>query len=389
MSSRQSVPRIVIAPDSFKGSLSAAAAARAMADGIRRVRPDAHLILTPMADGGEGTLEAMLTRGGQALTLQVDGASGARRVANAGLLADGSGMLECAEIVGITDTVAMAVPVTERSSTGLGMAIRALLDRGIGRILIGLGGSSTNDGGAGMLAALGAALLDVEGRAVAPTPAGLARLHRVDLRQLDARLRDTQLIALNDVDNPLIGDTGATAVFGLQKGVSPAEVKSIDASLNRYAALLEAAGGWPTRSSEESAKARDLPGAGAAGGLGFALWLLGAELAAGAEVVATEIRLDAALAGAHWLITGEGRSDTQTLNGKAPFVACRHAQRVGVPATLLSGAVDTLALPRLAACFDGCFSSAPGPIGLELALRDAAALLADAAQQLARLRFLG
>ncbi|MEX3760460.1 glycerate kinase [Paraburkholderia phenoliruptrix] len=378
MPNSPSTPVVVIAPDSFKGSLSAEQVAQAIASGVRRARPDAEVRICPMADGGEGTLDAMLTRGGERRTLSVRGAAGPVRDALAGVLADGSAIVETAEVVGITDPVGMGVPVEARSTRGMGEAIGALLDAGVRRFFVALGGSSTNDGGAGLLAGLGVKLFDAQGNALEPTPEQLARVARVDVSQLDARLADAHFIGMSDVDNPLTGEHGATAVFGPQKGVKPDQVATIDAALARYADLLEAALGRT---------ARELPGAGAAGGLGFALHLLGAQFEPGAETVARQIGLDAALAGANWLITGEGRSDVQTLHGKAPFIACRHAQAAGVPATLLSGAVDSAALPRLADYFSGCFSPAPGPITLEFAIRDAARLLADEAEQLTRLKY--
>ncbi len=378
MPNSPSTPVVVIAPDSFKGSLSAEQVAQAIASGVRRARPDAEVRICPMADGGEGTLDAMLTRGGERRTLSVRGAAGPVRDALAGVLADGSAIVETAEVVGITDPVGMGVPVEARSTRGMGEAIGALLDAGVRRFFVALGGSSTNDGGAGLLAGLGVKLFDAQDNALEPTPEQLARVARVDVSQLDARLADAHFIGMSDVDNPLTGEHGATAVFGPQKGVKPDQVATIDAALARYADLLEAALGRT---------ARELPGAGAAGGLGFALHLLGAQFEPGAETVARQIGLDAALAGANWLITGEGRSDVQTLHGKAPFIACRHAQAAGVPATLLSGAVDSAALPRLADYFSGCFSPAPGPITLEFAIRDAARLLADEAEQLTRLKY--
>lgn len=373
-----SSPVVVIAPDSFKGSLGAEQVALAIASGIRRARPDAALRICPMADGGEGTLDAMLTGGGERRTLRVRGAAGPLREAITGLLADGSAIIETAEIVGITDPVGMGVPVEARSTRGMGEAIGALLDAGVRRFFVALGGSSTNDGGAGLLVGLGVKLFDAQDNQLDATPEQLARLARVDVSQLDARLADTRFVGMSDVDNPLTGEHGATAIFGPQKGVRPDQLESIDAALGRFADLLESALGRV---------ARDQPGAGAAGGLGFALHMLGAQFEPGAETVARQIGLDAALEGADWLITGEGRSDVQTLHGKAPFIACRHAQAAGVPATLLSGAVDAAALPRLAEHFAGCFSPAPGPITLEVAIRDAARLLADQAEQLTRLKY--
>jgi glycerate kinase len=371
-------PVVVIAPDSFKGSLSAQQVAQAIASGVQRARPDARVRICPMADGGEGTLDAMLTRGGERRKLSVRGAAGHLREALSGVLADGSAIIETAEIVGITDPVGMGVPVEARSTRGVGEAVRALLDAGVRHFFVALGGSSTNDGGAGLLSGLGLKLFDGQGNELEGTPEQLARVARVDVSQLDARLADTRFVGMSDVDNPLTGEHGATAVFGPQKGVKPDQVAAIDAALARFADLLEAALGRC---------ARELPGAGAAGGLGFALHMLGARFEPGAETVARQIGLDAALTGADWLITGEGRSDVQTLHGKAPFIACRHAQAAGVPATLLSGAVDSAALPRLADYFSGCFSPAPGPITLEAAISDAARLLANEAEQLTRLKY--
>jgi glycerate kinase len=376
----RSTPIVVIAPDSFKGSLSAQDVAQAIAEGVRRALPDAQVRLCPMADGGEGTLDAMLAQGGERRILRVRGAAQAQRDAAVGLLPDGSAVIETAEIVGITDALAMQTDVEARSTRGMGEAIRMLLDAGARRFFVALGGSSTNDGGAGLLVGLGAKLFDAQERELEPTPAALATLSRVDVSGLDARLAQASFVAMSDVDNPLTGDHGATAVFGPQKGVTPERVGPIDAVLTHFAALAETALGRT---------ARDLPGAGAAGGLGFALHLLGARFEPGAEVVASQVGLDAALANADWLITGEGRSDAQTLHGKAPFIACRHARAAGVPATLLSGGVDPNALARLGEHFAGCFSPAPGPITLDLAIRDAARLLANEAEQLTRLKFGG
>lgn len=371
-------PVIVIAPDSFKGSLSADGVAAAIAEGIRRVRADADIRIRPMADGGEGTLDAMLSMGGERRVLTVEGAAGPKRDAAVGLLHDGSAIVETAEIVGITDPVGMGVPVDARSTRGMGEAIRALLDEGVRRFYVALGGSSTNDAGAGLLAGLGLQLFDAAGKLLEPTPQALAQVARVDVSGLDERLGEASFVGMSDVDNPLTGEHGATAVFGPQKGVTPGQVAPIDAALGRFADLLEAALGR---------RVRDEAGSGAAGGLGFALRMLGASFEPGAEVVACTIGLDKALDRADWLITGEGRSDVQTLHGKAPFIACRHAAAAGVPATLLSGAVDAAALPRLAEHFSGCFSPAPGPITLETAIRDAARLLANEAEQLARLKY--
>src|SRR5258708_7333953 len=378
MPNPSSTPVVVIAPDSFRGSPGVDQVAAAIATGIQRARPDAVVRICPMADGGEGTLDAMLTRGGERRTLTVRGAAGPGRQAPTRLLADGSAIIETAGKLRITDPGGLGGARGARRTPRLGGASRAPLDAGVRRFYVALGGSSTNDGGAGLLAGLGMKLFDAQGQELEPTPQQLAKVARVDVSELDARLADTTFVGMSDVDNPLTGEHGATAVFGPQKGVQPDQVATVDAALARFADLLAPA---------LNRVARNEAGAGAAGGLGFALHMLRAQFQPGAEVVAQQIGLDAALEGANWLITGEGRSDVQTLHGKAPFIACRHAQAAGVPATLLSGAVDSAALPRLAEYFSGCFSPAPGPISLEAAIRDAARLLADAAEQLTRLKY--
>ena len=342
-------PVVVIAPDSFKGSIAASRAASAIAEGLRRVWPGADLRLCPMADGGEGTLDAVLSRGGQRLTARVSGASGKTVEASYGIVGEGKiAIIEAAQIVGLTDPDGTAIDVEQRSSRGIGELMAKLLDGGLREFMVGLGGTSTNDGGAGMLAALGLRLLDANGRAVDATPEGLAKLAAVDAGGLDPRLRQTTITIMSDVDNVLAGPRGATAIFGPQKGVRPERVGELDARLARFAALVEKALGKA---------ARDRPGAGAAGGLGFALQLLGGEMRSGAEVVADLIGLDAALQGAHWVITGEGRSDAQTLLGKTPLVVASRAAKANVPATLISGAVDREALPQLAHASPDAFRS--------------------------------
>jgi glycerate kinase len=371
-------PIVVIAPDSFKGSLSAPGVCAAIARGLGRVWPDVEVRSCPMADGGEGTLDAVLTRGGERKTREVTGAGGSKRSAAYGIVAAGEGttaIVEAAEIVGITDADAMAVDATARSTTGMGEMIRALLDAGVRRFMIGVGGSSTNDGGAGMLAALGLAMVDGSNQPVAPTPQGLASVARVDASGLDRRLAECAITIMSDVNNPLCGERGATAVFGPQKGVRPDGIATVDATLSRYAALVERAVG---RNVVER------PGAGAAGGLGFALQLVGASFRSGAEVVADLLGLDAALDGATWAFSGEGRSDRQTLLRKAPFVVAERARAAGVPITLLSGAVDAAALSELSKVFSGCFALPSGPMSLEDCIAHADVLLADRAEQIAR-----
>lgn len=373
--------RVVIAPDSFKGSLAAHAVAAAIARGVARAIPDAAVRVCPMADGGEGTLDAVLaavgTRGVRH-TLQVRGAAGHMVAADYGLLdapGDATAVIEAAQVVSITDPQGMAVPIADRSTEGIGQLIAALLDQGIRRFMIGLGGSSTNDGGCGLLAALGLRMEDASGMRIAPTPAGLATLARVDAAALDARLAQCELHIMSDVNNPLCGEAGATAIFGPQKGVAAEAVATLDARLAHFGTLAEAAVGRA---------AAMLPGAGAAGGLGFALQLVGGRFSSGADVVAALVGLPEALADADWAITGEGRSDAQTLLAKAPTIVARLAAARAVPVTLISGAIDAKALPALREHFAGCFGLPHGPATLDACIANAAALLEERAEAVAR-----
>lgn len=366
--------RIVIAPDSFKGSLNAAKAAGAMAEGIRRVWPDAEIRLLPMADGGEGTLDAVLAAtGGAQQACIVTGGHGQPLRAAFGLLADGTAVVEAARVVGIALPGMLEVPVAQRTTRGLGELVAHCLDLGVRRFMVGLGGSATNDGGCGMLAALGVAFLDASGAPLPATLEGLASLAAVDFGGLDPRLASCDIAMLSDVDNPLCGKQGATAVFGPQKGVEPADVALFDRRLRHLADLCEAA------------VRRDLarqPGSGAAGGLGFAFGLLGGKYRSGAETVCELIGLDAALEEADWVLTGEGHSDVQTLRGKAPRVVARHARRLGVAVTLISGGIDDDAALR--AEFDACYSLLDATLSLPQAMREADSLLAARAETAAR-----
>ena len=371
--------RIVIAPDSFKGSLDAIDVARAIASGVRRVWPDADCVLVPMADGGEGTLDAVLSAGGERRAVQIRGAAGGPLCAGFGIVERDSrpvAIIETAQVVGITEPAGMAVPVGERATQGMGELIRHALELGVRDFLIGLGGSSTNDGGAGLLVGLGVRLLGEDDRTIAPHPEALGQLRRVDASGLDPRLGESRITIMSDVDNPLTGPRGATAIFGPQKGVTPDLHERYDGAIAGFARLAEKAFGR---------RASDNPGAGAAGGLGFALQLIGGEFRSGAEVIADLLRLDEALTGADWLITGEGRTDLQTLLGKTPHVVAQRAAKQGVPASLLSGGIDRAALPALADTFAGCFSLVFGPMSLADAIADSAGLLADSAEQMSRL----
>ena len=384
--------KIVLAPDSFKGSLSAEAVCAALELGLRRVLPDAEIVQRPMADGGEGTLDAVVTAlaahdknaGARRKQALVRNAAGQSAEAGYALIKQGviyeAALIEVAQIVGIEDAHNMAVPVGDRSSYGVGELMRLLVNDGIRHFFIGLGGTSTNDGGAGLLAALGVKFTGTFRREVLPTPNGLAKLISVDVTGLDPRLADCEITLLSDVNNGLTGEHGATAIFGPQKGVAKTDIAKVDSVIAAYAERLEAA---------LQKHAKDKPGAGAAGGLGYALQLLGAKFESGAQTVARLTGLAAACKNADWLITGEGRTDAQTLLGKTPFAAAQIAREhghKGLKATLISGGVDAGSLAALNATFNGgCFSIVPGPMALDQAVIRAPELLANAAEQIARI----
>ncbi|MBF5043276.1 glycerate kinase [Aggregicoccus sp. 17bor-14] len=370
--------KLVIAPDSFKESLSAPEVAAAIARGWASVDPQAELLLRPMADGGEGTVDAVLAAtGGERRQQRVQGPLGAPVLAHWGWLADGTAVLEMAAASGLHLVPRAARDATRASSHGTGELVRAALDAGARRIIVGLGGSATNDGGAGLLQALGVRLLDAHGVALPPGGAALARLARVDVSGLDPRLAQVPVEVMADVDNPLCGPHGASAVFGPQKGASPAQVAELDAALAHYAGVVAAALGEDPRSE---------PGVGAAGGLGFALRaFLGARSRPGIEWVAELSGLAQACAGAQLVITGEGRMDAQSLRGKAPMGVARIARAAGVPVIALVGSLGEGYQRLYDVGIEAAFSLVPGPLSLEEAMAGAAQALEARAADLARL----
>lgn len=369
--------KIVIAPDSFKESLSAPEVAQAIARGWLAVYPDAEIALCPMADGGEGTVDAVLAAtGGERRELTVQGPLATQVQAHWGWLGDGTAVIEMAAASGLHWVPSAQRDARVTSSYGTGELIRAALDAGATRIILGLGGSATNDGGSGLLRALGARFLDAGGNELRPGGAALAKLQRVDLSALDARLHDVHVDVAADVDNPLCGPRGASAVFGPQKGASPAQVEELDAALARMAEVVSEALG------EDFS---DFPGVGAAGGLGFAAKaFFDARFRPGIELVAELSGLAEAVAGADLVITGEGRLDAQSLHGKTPVGVARVAQAQGVPVVALAGSLGDGYQQVREAGIEAAFSLAPGPISLEYACAHAAEELEARAADLAR-----
>lgn len=326
--------RIVCAPDSFKESMTSLDAARAMTRGIGSVDPTIVCDLVPMADGGEGTAEALVAAlHGEWVQAPCHDPLNRPTTARFGFVPDRQlAIIEVAEAIGLA-----TVPPEQRdpwtaTSRGAGDLIRAALDRGANTFVIGLGGSATNDAGAGMLTALGARLLDRDGTSIPDGARGLPSLDRVDLDRLDERLRQARFQIAVDVSNPLLGRTGASAVFGAQKGALSSDIPSLDAALARWADVVEPATDRPVR---------DLPGAGSAGGLGAAFTAFTeATLASGVDLVMDAVGLRDRIIGADWVFTGEGGIDAQTAAGKTPWGVAQASADAGVRSILFGGRVS-------------------------------------------------
>jgi glycerate kinase len=331
----QDTRRVLVAADKFKGSLTAVQVARRVTAGLRRVVPDVEVEALPVADGGDGTVDAAVAAGFERREVRVAGPLGQEVTAAFALRGD-TAVVEMAEASGLQRLPAGVFAPLTASTYGSGELLRAALDAGVRTIVFGVGGSATTDGGAGMLSALGARFLDEDGEPVAPGGGGLAALARADLSGLDPRLADVELVLASDVDNPLTGPKGAPAVYGPQKGASPDDVETLDAALAHYAKVLEAAVG--PRAAEYAASA----GAGAAGGIGYGALLLGARFRAGIEVMLDVLGFAPALERASLVITGEGSLDEQTLHGKAPAGVAAAARAAGKEVVAVCG---RLALP--------------------------------------------
>jgi glycerate kinase len=327
--------RVLVAADKFKGSLTAVEVAERVAAGLRRVVPDVDVEALPVADGGDGTVAAAVAAGFERREVRVAGPLGDEVTAAFALRGD-TAVVEMAEASGLQRLPAGVLAPLTASTYGSGELLRAALDAGARTIVFGVGGSATTDGGAGMLSALGARFLRADGEPVAPGGGGLADVASADLSGLDPRLTDVELVLASDVDNPLTGPKGAPAVYGPQKGASPADVETLDAALAHFAKVLEGTVG--ARAAEYAAS----PGAGAAGGIGYGALLLGARFRAGIEVMLDVLGFAPALERAELVITGEGSLDEQTLHGKAPAGVAAAARAAGKEVVAVCG---RLALP--------------------------------------------
>lgn len=359
--------KIVIAPDSYKESLSAMDVATQIEAGFREIYPDAEYVKLPVADGGEGTVDAMVAAtGGRQINVSVTGPTGKPVLAHLGI----TGNQQCAVIEMASASGLECIPPEERNplittSYGTGELIKAALDLGVTEFIIGLGGSATNDGGAGMLQALGIHLLDKVGHNIGKGGQCLSELEYVDVSGMDPRLKQCRITVACDVTNPLTGPQGASAIFGPQKGANPAMVRFLDENLKHYAEVIARQTGKDVEFA---------PGAGAAGGLGAALLaFLNAELRSGIEIVTEAVELEKAIMDADLVITGEGRIDSQSIKGKVPVGVARLAKRHNKPVIGIAGSLSSDVAVVYDHGIDCVFSVLNKVCSLDEALNDAAA----------------
>lgn len=369
--------KILIAPDSYKGSLSAIEVAATILEAFRDTFPNAVIEAVPMADGGEGTIEALIyATKGKLINITVTGPLGEPLSADYGVLGDGETVIvEIAKVVGLP-----LIPAEKRNplmatTYGIGEIMRDALNKGYRKFVFGLGGSATNEGGIGLLQALGASFSDVEGNTVNPIAQDLIKVKKVDYSTLDHRIRECSIVIASDVDNVLCGKQGASYIYGSQKGANLQQIQLLDASMDQFARLIE---------NHLQTSYRNIPGSGAAGGLGFCLLTLGAIISSGAKLVAEKIGLNKKLENVDWVITGEGKSDGQTLHGKVPyFIACQ-AKEVKARPLLISGGLGEDIEP-LYQHFVSCHSIVRGPASLEDCMEKARSYLYATSRDVARL----
>ncbi|WP_186580431.1 glycerate kinase [Aquibacillus kalidii] len=370
--------KFVLAPDSFKESMKAKHAAHAMEKGIKTVFPEAECVIVPMADGGEGTVESLVSAtNGRIVLVDVIGPLGDKVTAQYGLVGDGkTAVIEMASASGL-ELISLEERNPLRSTTyGTGQLMKDALEKGVSKFLIGIGGSATNDGGVGMLQALGVSFKDQSGEELPFGGGELHRLHSIDMSGLDARLKTAQIDVACDVTNPLIGDNGASAIFGPQKGATPAMVKTLDASLAHYAQVIK---------GHLRKDIADIEGAGAAGGLGAGLLaFLNANLRKGIDLVIEYTQLEDIVKGADYVFTGEGSIDHQTLFGKTPYGVATVAKKHSVPVIAFAGRIGD----GVESLYDNGFTAIVGIVkelsSLDEALKNGEANLTAATETICR-----
>lgn len=371
--------KIIIAPDSFKESMTAKEACEAIEKGMKIALPNAEFIKVPMADGGEGTTQSLVdATEGKMYFVETTGPLGEKVKSKFGILGNGEiAVLEMASTSGLE-----LVPREKRNpmittTYGTGELIKKAMDMGAKTILIGIGGSATNDGGAGMIQALGGKLLDENGKQISFGGGELSKIKKIDLSELDSRIKNIKFIAACDVQNPLTGETGAANVFGRQKGATEEMVKILDNNLKHYAELIR---------KDVKVDVENIPGAGAAGGLGAGLMaFLNAELRKGIDIVVEYSKLEEKIKGADFVITGEGSIDSQTRFGKTPYGVVSVAKKYGVPNITLAGNVSKDIEILYDYGFDAIFSIMQGVDNLDNALKNGKVNLEKTAENIARL----
>ncbi len=370
--------KVVIAPDSFKESLTARQVCDAIQTGLSRVWPEAEFISVPVADGGEGTVQSLISAtGGRLVNVSVQGPLQEHVTGFYGILGDNhTAVIEMAAASGLHHVPAAQRDPKITSSYGTGELIRHALDNGIKRLIIGLGGSATNDAGVGMLAALGARFLDCNGESIPLNGGGLSQLAQIDISGLDERLQECDIQVASDVDNPLCGELGASAVFGPQKGATKEDVTFLDNALATFGELTLAATGNHVT---------NLSGAGAAGGMGAAfLGYTNAKLKPGIDIVLETVQLSDMVKGADIVFTGEGRIDFQTAHGKTPMGVAQVAKQFGIPVIALAGCTGKNYQSVYSVGIDAVFTAVPRAMKLEDAMQESALNLADLAENVAK-----
>ena len=375
--------KIVIAPDSFKGSLTALQVAEAIEVGLRRVFPTAAIEKVPMADGGEGTVQSLVdATSGEILTARVRDPLGNPIDAQYGVLGDGiTAVIEMAAASGLT-----LVPLDKRdpritTTYGTGELIRAALGHGCRKLIIGIGGSATNDGGAGMAQALGAKLLTASNEQIGPGGGSLATLNSIELSELDRRIREMETVVACDVNNPLTGKEGASHVYGPQKGATPEMIEELDANLAHFNKIVQ---------RDLNKSVGDVPGAGAAGGLGAGLMaFLNASLKSGIDIVTEATQLSKQFSGADLVITGEGQINFQTVFGKTPVGVAKVAKTHNIPVIAIAGSIADRSDGVYNAGIDAMVDIVPEPMPLETAIEKATTLIETAAERAGRMIIIG
>ncbi|MCL6478571.1 MAG: glycerate kinase [Peptococcaceae bacterium] len=372
--------RIIVAPDSFKESLDAVTVAKHIASGIKQVSPETEVVEVPLSDGGEGLVNTLVSAtNGKIVTQVVTGPLGDPVESSYGLLGDGvTAVIEMASASGLG-----LVPPERRNpllttTFGTGELIRTVLDKGYRRLIVGIGGSATNDGGAGMAQALGIKLLNAKGKEIARGAAGLLELGRIDPANIHPGLSDTEILVACDVDNPFCGPSGAAYVYGPQKGATADILPLLDQALEQLAEVIK---------RDLGKEIRHLPGSGAAGGLGGGLVaFLGGRLCRGIELVFEVLKFEELLArGADLVITGEGEINGQSIFGKVPVGVARLAKKHNLPVLAIVGSIGPGAEKVLKEGIDAIMSVIPGPMSLEEAIRQAPGLVKDASGRAVRI----